>query len=158
MWWTVPAPWIPGSSGAGSYSQREPRFSPRTSHLSGPSSNSSVSRRNRSLRAGDAVYARAPSKPWSARAAGISGWSATSGMYAVNDKALPLLAEPYETGAPEVEALLRVSEAGLRLEEVPVNMRERASGESKLRGRKAVKLVLTVTGALAVGILARRRR
>jgi glycosyltransferase involved in cell wall biosynthesis len=83
---------------------------------------------------------------------------ATSGMYAVNDKALPLLAKPYETGAPEVEALLRVSEAGLRLEEVPVNMRERASGESKLRGGKAVKLVLTVTGALAVGILARRRR
>jgi glycosyltransferase involved in cell wall biosynthesis len=83
---------------------------------------------------------------------------ATSGMYAVNDKALPLLAEPYETGAPEVEALLRVSEAGLRLEEVPVNMRERASGESKLRGKKAVKLVLTLTGALAVGILARRRR
>jgi glycosyltransferase involved in cell wall biosynthesis len=83
---------------------------------------------------------------------------ATSGMYAVNDKALPLLAEPYETGAPEVEALLRVSEAGLRLEEVPVDMRERASGESKLRGGKAVKLVLTLTGALAVGILARRRR
>jgi glycosyltransferase involved in cell wall biosynthesis len=83
---------------------------------------------------------------------------ATSGMYAVNDKALPLLAKPYETGAPEVEALLRVTEAGLRLEEVPVNMRERTSGESKLRGSKAVKLVLTVTGALAVGILARRRR
>jgi glycosyltransferase involved in cell wall biosynthesis len=83
---------------------------------------------------------------------------ATSGMYAVNDKALPLLAEPYETGAPEVEALLRVSEAGLALEEVPVDMRERSSGESKLRGGKAVKLVLTVTGALALGILARRRR
>ena len=83
---------------------------------------------------------------------------ATSGMYAVNDKALPLLAKPYETGAPEVEALLRVSEAGLRLEEVPVNMRERATGDSKLRGKKAVQLVLTLTGALAVGILARRRR
>jgi glycosyltransferase involved in cell wall biosynthesis len=84
---------------------------------------------------------------------------ATSGMYAVNDKALPLLAQPYETGAPEVEALLRVSEAGLRLEEVPVDMRERQGGESKLRGRKAVKLVLTVAGALVLGggLLARRR-
>jgi hypothetical protein len=84
---------------------------------------------------------------------------ATSGMYAVNDKALPLLAEPYETGAPEVEALLRVSEAGLRLEEVPVDMRERSSGESKLRGKKAVKLVLTVAGALLLGggLLAKRR-
>ena len=84
---------------------------------------------------------------------------ATSGMYAVNDRALPLLARPYETGAPEVEALLRVSEAGLTLEEVPVDMRERAGGESKLRGKKAVKLVLTVAGALLLGggLLARRK-
>jgi glycosyltransferase involved in cell wall biosynthesis len=84
---------------------------------------------------------------------------ATSGMYAVNDRALPLLAKPYETGAPEVEALLRVSEAGLRLEEVPVDMRERQTGESKLRGKKAVKLVLTVAGVLLLGggLLARRK-
>ncbi len=73
---------------------------------------------------------------------------ATSGLYAVNAKALPLLAEPFRSGAPEVEALIRVREAGLRLEEVPVNMAERASGESKLRGSKALKLVLTVAGTL----------
>ena len=73
---------------------------------------------------------------------------ATSGMYAVNDRALPLLARPYETGAPEVEALLRVSEAGLTLEEVPVDMRERAGGESKLRGKKAVLVVVTIIGTL----------
>ncbi len=85
---------------------------------------------------------------------------ATSGLYAVNAKALPLLAEPYTSGAPEVEALIRLAEAGLRIEEVPVNMRERAGGESKLRGSKAVKLVLTVVGTLVVGkfVLARRRR
>ena len=61
---------------------------------------------------------------------------ATSGLYAVNAKALPLLAEPFTSGAPEVEALIRVVEAGLRLEEVPVDMAERAGGESKLRGRQ----------------------
>jgi glycosyltransferase involved in cell wall biosynthesis len=85
---------------------------------------------------------------------------ATSGLYAVNAKALPLLAEPYTSGAPEVEALIRLAEAGLRIEEVPVNMRERAGGESKLLGSKAVKLVLTVVGTLVVGkfVLARRRR
>jgi len=83
---------------------------------------------------------------------------ATSGLYAVDAEALPLLAEPFTSGAPEVEALIRVSEAGLRLEEVPVNMAERAGGESKLRGSKAVKLVLTVTGTLALAWLARRRR
>ena len=85
---------------------------------------------------------------------------ATSGLYAVNAKALPLLAEPFRSGAPEVEALIRVREAGLRLEEVPVNMAERASGESKLRGSKALKLVLTVAGTLLAGafLLRRNRR
>jgi glycosyltransferase involved in cell wall biosynthesis len=73
---------------------------------------------------------------------------ATSGLYAVNAKALPLLAEPFRTEAPEVEALLRLDDAGLRVEEVPVRMELRASGDSKLRGSKAVKVVATVIGTL----------
>jgi glycosyltransferase involved in cell wall biosynthesis len=83
---------------------------------------------------------------------------ATSGLYAVNAKALPLLAEPFTTEAPEVEALIRIVDAGLRLEEVPVNMAERAGGESKLRGRKAIKVVLTVVGTLLAARFVRRRR
>jgi glycosyltransferase involved in cell wall biosynthesis len=89
---------------------------------------------------------------------GRSFGDATSGLYAVNAKALPLLAEPYTSRAPEVEALIRISEAGLRLEEVPVTMKERASGESKLRGSKAVKLVLTVAGTLVAARFLRSRR
>jgi glycosyltransferase involved in cell wall biosynthesis len=73
---------------------------------------------------------------------------ATSGMYAANRKALPLLSQPYTSGAPEVESLIRLSDAGLLVEEVPVDMRERAGGESKLRGKRAVKLVVTVIGTL----------
>lgn len=83
---------------------------------------------------------------------------ATSGMYAVNARAMPVLSAPYESGAPEVESLLRLREAGLRVAEVPVHMRERASGESKLRGRRAVELVLTVAGTLLLYGLWRRRR
>jgi glycosyltransferase involved in cell wall biosynthesis len=81
---------------------------------------------------------------------------ATSGMYAANAKALPVLAQPYSTEAPEVEALLRLSEAGLRVDEVPVEMRERAGGESKLRGKKSLLVVLTVVGTLFAFL--RRRR
>ena len=73
---------------------------------------------------------------------------ATSGMYAANARAIPVLAQPYVTAAPEVEALLRLSEAGLRVDEVPVEMRERASGESKLRGWKSILVVVTVIGTL----------
>jgi Glycosyl transferase family 2 len=83
---------------------------------------------------------------------------ATSGMYAVNAKAMPILAEPYESGAPEVESLLRLRQAGLRVSEIPVDMRERASGESRLRGRRALELVLTVAGTLLLYTLWRRRR
>jgi glycosyltransferase involved in cell wall biosynthesis len=83
---------------------------------------------------------------------------ATSGMYAVNARAMPILARPYASGAPEVEGLLRLDEEGLRVTEVPVEMRERASGESKLQGKKAVALVLTVAGSLIAAELLRRRR
>ena len=81
-----------------------------------------------------------------------------SGMWAVAANATELLTQPYTSTAPEVEALMRVNRAGLRLEEVPVHMRPREHGESKLQGRKAVGIVLTVAGTLFVGWRLRRRR
>ena len=81
-----------------------------------------------------------------------------SGMWAVGAAATELLSRPYTSGAPEVEALVRVTNAGLLLEEVPVEMRPRAGGESKLQGRKAVGLVVTVAGTLFVGWRLMRRR
>ena len=83
---------------------------------------------------------------------------ATSGLYAVNAAALPLLAEPFRTEAPEVEALLRLGDAGLRVDEVPVRMEQRAGGDSKLRGRKAVKVTVTVVGTLVAARLLWARR
>jgi glycosyltransferase involved in cell wall biosynthesis len=84
---------------------------------------------------------------------------ATSGMYAANRAAMPALGVPYTSRAPEVESLLRLREEGLRVVEVPVDMRERASGESKLRGSKAAKLVVTVIGTLLLyGVWRRLRR
>ena len=82
----------------------------------------------------------------------------TSGLIAANAAAMPVLAEPYASGAPEVEALLRLREEGLRVEEVAVNMRPRAGGESKLQGRKAVTLVLTVIATRVLFDVRRRRR
>ena len=83
---------------------------------------------------------------------------ATSGLYAADAKALPILAQPYTSGAPEVEAILRLDLNGLRVIEVPVDMRERASGESKLRGKKALLLVITVIGTLLGARRLRRGR
>ena len=107
----------------------------------------------RARRLGTALLRRAM-----ARVLGRPFADATSGLYAVNAKALPLLAEPFRTEAPEVEALIRISKAGLRLEEVPVDMAARAGGESKLRGGKAIKVVLTVVATLAAAKLVRAKR
>ena len=57
-----------------------------------------------------------------------------------------------------LEALLRLSDAGLRVEEVPVRMEPRAGGVSKFRGRKAVKVIGTVIGTLVAARLLRGRR
>lgn len=81
---------------------------------------------------------------------------ATSGMYAANAAAMHVLARPYTSAAPEVQALLRLEEAGLRVDEVPVDMRPRASGESKLRGKKAVMVVLTIVATLLAFVRWRR--
>jgi glycosyltransferase involved in cell wall biosynthesis len=83
---------------------------------------------------------------------------ATSGLYAASAKALPALSRPYTSGAPEVEAVLRLHDEGLRVAEVPVDMRERASGESKLQGKKAFLLVVTVIATLVGARRFRRRR
>src|SRR4051794_40477945 len=82
----------------------------------------------------------------------------TSGLYAVNRSALALLADPYVCDAPEVEALVRITDAKLRLLEVPVQMRQREHGESSFKGKRAVKLVTTIALTLFAGELYRRRR
>jgi glycosyltransferase involved in cell wall biosynthesis len=82
---------------------------------------------------------------------------ATSGMYAAAASAFPLLSQPYTTGAPEVQGLLRLADAGLVVEEVPVNMRERTSGESRISGKKAVSLVVTVAGTIVLYRWMKRR-
>ena len=81
----------------------------------------------------------------------------TSGMYAVNHKALDLLSDPYVCEAPEVEALMRITDAKLRLIEVPVHMRQREHGESSFRGKRAVQLVVTIGLTLFAEELFRRR-
>lgn len=82
----------------------------------------------------------------------------TSGMYCVNRYAMRLLAIPYDVGSPEVQGLLRLSDAELTILEVPAAMREREHGQSSFVGRRAVHLVVTVAGALLVGEAVRRRR
>ena len=81
----------------------------------------------------------------------------TSGLYAVDRSALALLADDYLCEAPEVEALVRITNAKLRLIEVPVHMRQREHGESSFRGKRAVELVVTIGLTLFAAKLLRSR-
>ena len=56
----------------------------------------------------------------------------TSGLWAFGPRALRLLAEHHPTGYPEPELILLLARSGLRVCEVSVQMRERASGQSTL--------------------------
>jgi hypothetical protein len=77
-------------------------------------------------------------------------------LYAADAKALLIRAAV--PAARRMEAILRLDRNGLRVHEVPVDMRERASGESKLRGKKALLLVITVVGTLLTARRLRRGR
>jgi glycosyltransferase involved in cell wall biosynthesis len=81
----------------------------------------------------------------------------TSGLYAVDRAALALLADDYVCEAPEVEALVRITDAKLRLLEVPVHMRQREHGESSFHGKRAVELVVTIGLTLFAAKLLRQR-
>jgi glycosyltransferase involved in cell wall biosynthesis len=79
----------------------------------------------------------------------------TSGFQAVNRRGIALFAADYPHDYPEVEAVVMVFKHRLRLEEVPVRMRERAGGRSSITAGGSVYYMLKVTLALFVGLFRR---
>ena len=64
----------------------------------------------------------------------------TSGFQVLNRRAIELFADDYPHDYPEVEAAVMLHKHRLRLVEVPVTMRERATGVSSIT-RPAVRLL-----------------
>jgi glycosyltransferase involved in cell wall biosynthesis len=79
----------------------------------------------------------------------------TSGFQAVNRRGILLFAADYPHDYPEVEAIVMVYKHRLRLEEVPVRMRERAGGRSSIRAGHSVYYMCKVSLALFVGLFRR---
>jgi glycosyltransferase involved in cell wall biosynthesis len=80
----------------------------------------------------------------------------TSGFQVLNRKAIVLFAVDYPHDYPEVEAAVMVHKHRLRLIESPVRMRERAAGESSIRGFQTVYYMSKVMLAILIGALRRR--
>jgi glycosyltransferase involved in cell wall biosynthesis len=79
----------------------------------------------------------------------------TSGFRAVNRKALRLFAAQYPHDYPEVESIVLLSRHGLRLLEVPVQMRVRETGASSITALQAAYYMIKVLLALFIGLFRR---
>jgi glycosyltransferase involved in cell wall biosynthesis len=104
-------------------------------------------RSTRSRRAGITILARVVSALVGRRVT-----DPTSGFQALNRHAIALFAADYPHDIPEVEAVLMVHKHRLRMVEVPVQMRERAGGQSSIGALFAVYYMVKVLLALFVGL------
>jgi glycosyltransferase involved in cell wall biosynthesis len=79
----------------------------------------------------------------------------TSGFRAANRRAIALFAAAYPHDYPEVEAVILAHRAGLRIVEVPVQMRERQGGRSSITPVRSAYYMLKVLMAVAMLLLRR---
>jgi hypothetical protein len=79
----------------------------------------------------------------------------TSGFQALNRRGIALFAADLPHDYPEVEATVMVFKHRLRLQEVPVHMRERVEGSSSITTLRSVYYVVKVMLALFVGLFRR---
>ena len=79
----------------------------------------------------------------------------TSGFRAVNGRGIRLFAEHYPHDYPEVEATVLSSRHRLRMCEIPVQMRPRATGRSSINATRSVYYMVKVSLALFVGLFRR---
>jgi glycosyltransferase involved in cell wall biosynthesis len=79
----------------------------------------------------------------------------TSGFQALNRKALALFAADYPHDYPEVEGMVMTIRHKLRLQEVPVQMREREHGQSSITALRSIYYMAKVLLALFVGLFRR---
>ncbi len=81
----------------------------------------------------------------------------TSGFRAFNRKSIELYAAEYPHDYPEPEAIVLASLSGLKIREVPVQMRKRVGGVSSIRYLKTLYYMIKVTLAILLDMLKERK-
>ncbi len=81
---------------------------------------------------------------------GLTIVDATSGFRACDRKMLQVFCERYPFDYPEPESIVMAYRAGLRIEEVPVKMRERQGGVSSINPAKSIYYMIKVTLAILI--------
>jgi hypothetical protein len=77
------------------------------------------------------------------------------GLPHVGPRAIELLAREYPEGYPEVEAVLMLHYAGMRMAEVSVEMASRAAGQSSIGLWQMTSFLVKVPLALVMGVVRR---
>ena len=82
----------------------------------------------------------------------------TSGMRAVNSRMIALYADNYPQDYPEPDAILMGALQGAKIAEVPVQMRERVSGESSINAAKSIYYMFKVSLSLMISKITLKKR
>ncbi len=77
----------------------------------------------------------------------------TSGFRAFNRRTIDIFAADYPYDYPEPEAIVLARRSGLRVVEVPVQMRKRASGHSSIRYFRTLYYMIKVTFAILLDMI-----
>jgi hypothetical protein len=88
---------------------------------------------------------------------GITVTDSTSGFRAVNRRVIEFFAHTYPDDYPEVEALVLLHKAGLRVEEVSITMRERTGGRSSITPIRSIYYMTKVLMAIFIDLMKKVR-
>lgn len=89
---------------------------------------------------------------------GITIHDVTSGMRAVDRSLIAYFSDNYAQDYPEPEAIVAASLFGAKIQEVPVQMRERLGGTSSISSFKSVYYMIKVSVALILSRISYRRK
>jgi len=104
----------------------------------------------RSMNAGDRRYARRSLAACLTAVTGRPVTDPTSGSYALGRHAVRLLSEHHPTGYPEPELQLFLSRNGLKVVEIPVEMRPRVGGRTTLTPSRVIVACARVLLAIVI--------
>jgi glycosyltransferase involved in cell wall biosynthesis len=91
------------------------------------------------------------------RILGMSVTDSTSGFRAANRKVIEFFAHTYPDDYPEVEALVLLHKAGLRMREVAITMRERTGGKSSITPIRSIYYMTKVLMAIFIDLMKKVR-
>ena len=81
----------------------------------------------------------------------------TSGLRMVGKKVIDISSEDYPKDYPEPETIVTILKKGIRIEEIPVIMRERSGGVSSINFKKSIYYMIKVTIAIFMATIRNRK-